>query len=420
MAEIWLSGGVGWELTAQLVAEKLKELNGQDVIINLNTGGGSVYDGIEIYNVIKQYQGRKIIKLGSLVASAGTYIACAGDEVVAQDFTSFMIHEVNSWVEGTAEEIMAEAERVEKLNDLGAKRLSEKSGKTYKEIRSLMKEETWFYGQEIVDAGFADRLEDTGKAMEKTVAVAIAREQYKRVAMIGQRKETKDNDGWVDEARALIDSGNYNAVDDSDEIIRNGVVMRTALRRIVSRAANGKPEVANLISMIDKAESRKRGKRMDKAELIEAVRRENGLTLDEIAKALNQSERLMGEEHKNALSVMTELNKLGVKDPVAEIKANRARIEELSKAERSVALTNAFGASRVENGKELNLVREYAEERVPKNAAGEDLTKSIDEVKNSTIAKRLAGEMADPSSEVNRIETRENTVQPGETPVVEY
>jgi predicted transcriptional regulator len=128
----------------------------------------------------------------------------------------------------------------------------------------------------------------------------------------------------------------------------------------------------------------------------------------------------MGEEHKNALSVMTELNKLGVKDPVAEIKANRARIEELSKAERSVALTNAFGASKVENGKELNLVREYAEERVPKNAAGEDLTKAIDEVKNSTIAKRLAGEMADPSSEVNRIETKENTVQPGSTPVVEY
>jgi hypothetical protein len=172
--------------------------------------------------------------------------------------------------------------------------------------------------------------------------------------------------------------------------------------------------------MIDKAESKKRGKRMDKAELIEAVRRENGLTLDEIAKALNQAERLMGEEHKNALSVMTELNKLGVKDPVAEIKVNRVRIEELAKSERSVALTNAFGASKIENGKELNLVREYAEERVPKNVAGEELANAIEEVKNSTIAKRLAGEMADPSSEVNRIETRENTVQPGETPVVEY
>jgi ATP-dependent protease ClpP protease subunit/predicted transcriptional regulator len=420
MAEIWLSGGVGWELTSKLVAEKLKELNGQDVIINLNTGGGSVYEGVEIFNIINQYRGHKIIKMGSIVASIGSYIACAGDEIIAQDFTSFMIHEVSSYVEGTASEIRAEAERIEKLNDLITARLVNISGKTDKEIRSLMKSETWYYGQEIVDAGFADRLETTGKATEKTAAVAIAREQYKRVAMIGQRKETKDNDGWVDEARALIGSGNYNAVDESEQVIRNGIVMRTALRRIVSRAANGNPEVASLISMIDKAESKKRGKRMDKAELIEAVRRENGLTLDEIAKALNQSERLMGEEHKNALSVMTELNKLGVKDPVAEIKANRARIEGLSKAERSVALTNAFGASKVENGKELNLVREYAEERVPKNSAGEELTKAIDEVKNSTIAKRLAGEMADPSNEVNRIETRENTVQPGTTPVVEY
>lgn len=238
----------------------------------------------------------------------------------------------------------------------------------------------------------------------------------------GAMKQTVNSlaDIDIDEARALIDSGNYNAVDESEQVIRNGVVMRTALRRIVSRAANGNPEVANLISMIDKAESKKRGKRMEKAELLEAIRREPGLTLDEIAKAVNQSDRLMDEDHKSALAVMTELNKLGVKDPVAEIKANRARIEELAKSERSVALTNAFGASKVENGEEVNLVRGYAEERVPKNAVGEDLIKAIEDVKNSTIAKRLAGEMADPSSEVNRIETRETKANAGETPVVEY
>lgn len=422
MAEIWLSGIVGRDLTAKVVTEKLNSLNGQDVIINLNTGGGSVYEGVEIYNIIKQYSGRKTIKMGSIVASIGSYIACAGDEIIAQDFTSFMIHEVSSYVEGTVDDIRAEAERIEKLNDLSAKRLSDISGKTYDEIRALMKSETWFYGKEIVDNSFANRFEDTGKAAEKTAAVAVAREQYKRVAMIATNKTTDKNvtENWIDEARALIDSGNYNAVDDSEEVIRNGVVMRTALRRIVSRAANGNTEVASLISMIDKAESKKRGKGMDKTELLEAIRRENSLTLDEIAKAVNQSDRLMGEEHKNALSVMTELNKLGVKDPVAEIKANRVRIEELAKSERSVALTNAFGASKVENGEEVNLVRGYAEERVPKNAVGEDLVKAIEDVKNSAIAKRLAGEMADPSSEVNRIETRENKANAGETDVVEY
>lgn len=238
----------------------------------------------------------------------------------------------------------------------------------------------------------------------------------------GAMKQTVNSftDFDIYEAKNLIDSGKYNVIDDSDEVIQNGYVMRTALRRIVSRAANGNPEVASLISMIDKAESKKRGKRMEKAELLEAIRREPGLTLDEIAKAVNQSDRLMVEDHKNALAVMTELNKLGVKDPVAEIKANRARIEELAKSERSVALTNAFGASKVENGEEVNLVRGYAEERVPKNAVGEDLVKAIEDVKNSAIAKRLAGEMADPSSEVNRIETRETKVNAGETDVVEY
>jgi hypothetical protein len=225
----------------------------------------------------------------------------------------------------------------------------------------------------------------------------------------------------IEEAAALIENGNYDILDNGNEVIRSGKVVRTALRRIVSRAPDGEPSIANLISMIDKAESaKKQGARMNKAELLEAIRRENGLTLDEIAKELNQADRFITDVHKNALSVVNELEKLGVKDPVAEIKANRERIEELAKSERSVALTEAFGASKVENGKELNLVREYAEERIPKNSVGEDLEKQIEGVKNSTICKRLAGEMADPNSEINTIETRENTLAAGENKLVEY
>lgn len=421
MAEIWISGGVGWDLTAQSVSEQLRALNGEDVTINLNTAGGSVYEGVEIYNVLKQYRGRKTIKMGSLVASIGSYIAAAGDEVIAHDFTSYMIHEVTSWASGTSEEIKAEAERIEKLNSMVAKRLADVSGKPESEIRTLMQAETWFYGKEIVDAGFADTYEDTGRAEDREVAVAMAAKEYKRVAKLAalpeeQQRDKQKNKTWIDDAKALIESGKFNAVDDSTEVIRNGVVYRSALRRIASRAPENKSEVADLISMIDKRTSKEK-KRMDKNELLEAIRREPGLTLAEIAKELNQSGRIMTDEHETALKIVKDLKAMNVDDPVAEIKANRARIEELAKSERAVAITEAFGPSKMEGGKELNLVREYAEERVPKTATGEELAKAINEVRESGIAKRLAGEMADPFSPVNRIDSKETKKTDGAKPV---
>src|SRR5690606_18777601 len=80
----------------------------------------------------------------------------------------------------------------------------------------------------------------------------------------GAMKQTVNSEsGWLDNAKALIEAGKFNAVDDSTEVIRNGVVMRTALRRIVSRAPNGNPEVASLISMIDK---KVKGNRVDRTE----------------------------------------------------------------------------------------------------------------------------------------------------------
>ena len=148
---------------------------------------------------------------------------------------------------------------------------------------------------------------------------------------------------------------------------------------------------------------------MDKNELLEAIRREPGITLLDIAKELNQAGRITTDEHESALKVVKELKAMNVDDPVAEIKANRSKIEELAKNERSVAITEAFGAPELGVGeaKVKNLVREYAEERVPKAATGEDLAKAINEVRESSIAKRLAGEMADPFSEVNRIDHKE-------------
>ena len=179
--EIRLSGIVGSEITADSVAEALKGMSG-DIIVHLNSPGGSFFEGVQIFNELKQYSGRKIVKLGAICASAASYISCAGDEVIAQDFTSFMIHEVYSSTTGTSKDMRDHAKRIDELNTLTVKRLAERSKKSENETRQLMAAETWFYGQEIVDAGFADKLETTGAATERTAAVAQARQAFRIAA----------------------------------------------------------------------------------------------------------------------------------------------------------------------------------------------------------------------------------------------
>jgi hypothetical protein len=220
----------------------------------------------------------------------------------------------------------------------------------------------------------------------------------------GAMKQTVNSEfDWLDEAKKLIEAGKINAVDDSTEVIRNGFVMRTALRRIVSRAPNGNPEVANLISMIDKRNKESKVTKQEILDALDSARKNNDMTLEDCAKVFNQADRLMNDEARQALSLKNQFAELGVKDPVGEYKALAEKNAELAKAERSVALTNAFGAP-----DEKNLIRSYAEEKVPENAIGKNLADAIEAVKNSPIAKQLAGQMADPHSNVNRVTTTEN------------
>ncbi len=180
------SGYVGWQLTSDMVGEALKGLDGEDIEVHLNTQGGSVYQGIAIYDLFANYSGKKTLYMGGLVASIGSYIATAFDRVIAQDITIYMIHNASDCVCGDYKMLRKEADALEKLNRHIADRLSRFSGKSVDAILELMDAESWYYGQEIVDAGFAMEFKVTGKADTTANVLEIAKFKYhdgmKRVA----------------------------------------------------------------------------------------------------------------------------------------------------------------------------------------------------------------------------------------------
>ena len=111
-----------------------------------------------IYNAIKRHAGPVTVWIDGIAASAASYIAMAGDEVVMPENAFLMIHDPSGVVFGTAEDMRAMAEALDKIKGSLVAGYVAKSGGSEDDIAALMAKETWLDAAEAVELGFADRL----------------------------------------------------------------------------------------------------------------------------------------------------------------------------------------------------------------------------------------------------------------------
>lgn len=175
MKTVKISGSIGYEVTPDSVREQLSAANGEDVRIEISSPGGYVFDGIEIFNLIRNYSGKTEIHLMGLAASMASYIAMAGDKVVAEDNAVFMIHNVSAGSMGDHRDMRKVADLIESLTNLLSKQYEKKTGKSAEAIRKMMDDETYLFGNEIKEAGFADEMVESKEKTEKAEAVKTAR-----------------------------------------------------------------------------------------------------------------------------------------------------------------------------------------------------------------------------------------------------
>jgi ATP-dependent Clp protease protease subunit len=131
---------------------------GTPVDLRLNSPGGSVFDAVAIHNAIKRHAGTVTVWIDGIAASAASYIAMAGDEIVMPENAFLMIHNPAGLVMGTAEDMRAMAEALDKVKGSLVSGYAAKSGRTPEEVSALMASETWFDASDAVAQGFADRL----------------------------------------------------------------------------------------------------------------------------------------------------------------------------------------------------------------------------------------------------------------------
>jgi len=154
MPELFLNGTVGYEITADRVRNFLASENSKEITVVINSGGGLVTEGLEIYNTLRS-SGRTITTvISGLAASMASIIFLAGDERIAMDGTLFMIHKPSGISWGDADDFRKEAEVLDKMQE-GFQDIYKKRTNIV-DVESEINEETWYTVAEMKDKGITN------------------------------------------------------------------------------------------------------------------------------------------------------------------------------------------------------------------------------------------------------------------------
>lgn len=156
-----------WGVSAQDFANELNALDVPTIELHINSPGGDAWDGIAIRNAVRQHKAHVVTVVDGLAASAASFIALAGDEVVMATGSQMMIHDAAAFTFGNEQALRETADILSQLSDGVAGMYAEKAGGTTGEWRDVMRVETWYSAQEAVDAGLADRVDIAPAADDK-------------------------------------------------------------------------------------------------------------------------------------------------------------------------------------------------------------------------------------------------------------
>lgn len=166
-------------MTPALFNKELAAL-GEDVpeiVVRINSGGGDVFAANAIYTRLKDHSARITVKVDGWAASAATIIAMAGDEIKIARNGVFMIHDpaMTVWDTFHAEDFEKMAQELRVIKQSIVNTYAIKTGKDEKDIETLMADETWWTGDEAVEAGFCDVLmfEDAQTIVENSSKIVV-------------------------------------------------------------------------------------------------------------------------------------------------------------------------------------------------------------------------------------------------------
>lgn len=214
-------------VTSRRVSAALRRIGDQEVYVDINSPGGDFFEGVAIYNMLRQHSQKVHVRILGLAASAASVIAMAGDDIEIGRAGFLMIH--NAWVIalGNRHDMREAASVLEPFDDAMASVYAAQAGIEKAQAAQWMDEEKWFNGEQAVEVGLADSLlpadavaeggpKDRPQNSTKKVDTMLAKAgmpRSERRALLGDIKGgtrtaapdvTHDADDWTAAAAQLI------------------------------------------------------------------------------------------------------------------------------------------------------------------------------------------------------------------------
>jgi ATP-dependent protease ClpP protease subunit len=173
--EIFIYDEIGyWGTAANEFVRQLAMLQDEsELVVNMNSPGGDVFDGIAIYQALLDFPGRVTMKITGLAASIASVIAMAGDRVVMGSKASFMIHEGFTFASGDAKTMRKTADMLDRISDNIASVYADRAGGEPMIWRDRMREETWYSAEEALAAGLCDEVEGRKAPVPETFDMSV-------------------------------------------------------------------------------------------------------------------------------------------------------------------------------------------------------------------------------------------------------
>ncbi len=174
----------GYGVSARNFINELKQLDVKQINLYISSPGGAVFDGIAIQNSLKHHKANVTVFIDGIAASIASVVALGGDDIRIADNAYVMIHNPTLLVWGDAKEMLKGAEILNKVADGLAGDYSQKMDISIEDALALMNEETWWLGQEAVEAGYAD---STFEGTHATAQFDIGRVSAKAPVVVLER-----------------------------------------------------------------------------------------------------------------------------------------------------------------------------------------------------------------------------------------
>jgi len=186
-AEIWIYEEIGDFYDGGVSAKKFaEELTGlgkiPEILLHLNSPGGVVFDGIAIYNLLKQHRARVTVSIEGLAASIASVVAMAGDEISMAANGLMMIHDPWGLTIGNSEDHRRAAEILDKLRDSILLAYLDQTGDQSESNRDkfieLMAAETWMSAEQALELGL---IHQVTQALDLAASFDLNKFKYKNI-----------------------------------------------------------------------------------------------------------------------------------------------------------------------------------------------------------------------------------------------